>query len=76
MKFTNSNLVRLAGLSALIAGICYVLVGIFHPANVPSAVTTTRWEIVHVLACVMSFFGCWAWPGCMPGRPGRLAGSD
>ena len=57
MKITNANLIRLAGLSALIAGICYMLVGIFHPANVPSSVTTTRWEIVHVLACAMSFFG-------------------
>ena len=57
MKITNENLIRLAGLSALIAGICYVLVGIFHPANIPSEVTTTRWEVVHVLACAMSFFG-------------------
>jgi hypothetical protein len=57
MTITTSNLMRLAGLSALIAGICYVLVGIFHPANVPSSVTTTRWQIVHVLACAMSFFG-------------------
>ena len=57
MKITNENLLRLAGLSALIAGICYVLVGILHPANLPSSVTTTRWEIVHVLACAMSFFG-------------------
>ena len=57
MKITNENLIRWAGLSALIAGICYVLVGILHPANLASSVTTTRWEIVHVLACAMSFFG-------------------
>jgi hypothetical protein len=57
MKLTNSNLIRLAGLCALVAGMCYVLVGIFHPANVPASVTTTRWETVHVLACAMSFFG-------------------
>src|SRR4051794_8722651 len=57
MTITPSNLMRWAGLSALVAGICYVLVGIFHPANVPSSVTTTRWEIVHVIACAMSFFG-------------------
>jgi hypothetical protein len=57
VKIANQNLIRLAGLSALIAGICYVLVGLFHPANIPSSVTTTRWEIVHVLACAMSFFG-------------------
>lgn len=34
-----------------------MLDGIFHPANIPSSVTTTRWEIVHVLACAMCFFG-------------------
>jgi hypothetical protein len=56
-RVTNDKLIRLAGLSALIAGICYVLVGIFHPANVASSVTTTRWEVVHVIACAMSFFG-------------------
>ena len=56
MKITTSNLMRWAGLSAMIAGICYVLVGIFHPANVPASVTSTRWEIVHVIACAMSFF--------------------
>ena len=57
MTITTSNLMRLAGLSGLTAGICYVLVGIFHPANVPSSVTSTRWEVVHILACAMSFFG-------------------
>jgi hypothetical protein len=56
-RFTSDRLIRLAGLAALIAGACYVLVGILHPANVPSSVTTTRWEVVHVLACAMCFFG-------------------
>ena len=57
MKITNANLIRLAGLSALLAGLRYVIVGVFHPANVPSSVTTTRWATVHVFACAMSFFG-------------------
>lgn len=57
MKLTNENLLRLAGLAALLAGSCYVLVGIFHPANVPASVTTTRWQLVHVMACVMSVLG-------------------
>jgi hypothetical protein len=57
MKMTSANLIRLAGLSALIGGLCYVLVGVFHPANVPASVTTTRWQTVHVFACAMSFFG-------------------
>jgi hypothetical protein len=57
MKITHANLIRLAGFSALLAGLCYVFVGIFHPANAPASVTTTRWETVHVVACAMSFFG-------------------
>jgi hypothetical protein len=57
MKITAPTLIRLAGFSALLAGICYVIVGIFHPANVPSSVTTTRWQIVHLFACAMCFFG-------------------
>ena len=54
---TTPKLLRLAGLSALVAGICYVLVGIFHPANAASSVTTTRWAVVHFIACAMCFFG-------------------
>lgn len=57
MKITHAHLIRLAGLSAVLAGLCYVIVGIFHPANAPASVTTTRWEAVHVIACAMSFFG-------------------
>ena len=44
-------------MAAVLAGTCYVLVGIFHPPNVCASATTTRWEIVHVLACAMCFFG-------------------
>jgi hypothetical protein len=57
MKFSSDHRIRATGLSALIAGACYVLVGVLHPANIPSSVTGTRWEIVHVLACAMCFFG-------------------
>ena len=57
VPITTPTLLRLAGLSALLAGICYVFVGVFHPANVASSVTTTRWEIVHFIACAMCFFG-------------------
>ena len=41
----------------MVAGLCYVAVGIFHPPNILSSVTTTRWAIVHILAMAMSFFG-------------------
>src|SRR6185295_12628603 len=57
MQTTNANPIRWAGLSAIAAGICYGLVGIFHPLNIPASVTTPQWLIVHVLAMAMSFFG-------------------
>ncbi len=56
-NLTNTKLLRLAGLSAVLAGTCYVLVGVFHPPNVFASAATTRWEIVHVIACAMCFFG-------------------
>ena len=56
-KITVSNLIRWAGLSAMIAGIFFLLVGIFHPLNIISSVTTTQWGIVHILATAMGFFG-------------------
>src|SRR5690349_2277601 len=57
MKPPASNLIRWAGLSAMMAGICYVVVGMFHQINIFSSVTTTQWAIVHGLAIAMSFFG-------------------
>jgi hypothetical protein len=44
-------------MAAVVAGICYALVGVFHPANVAASVTTPAWTIVHILALAMSFFG-------------------
>src|SRR5699024_8962336 len=52
----TATVLRLAGLSALLAGICYAFVGVFHPSNIASSVTTTRWEVVHLIACAMCFF--------------------
>jgi hypothetical protein len=40
-----------------VAGICFVVLGLLHPPNVLSSVTTTRWTIVHSLALAMSLFG-------------------
>jgi hypothetical protein len=34
-----------------------VVLGLLHPPNVLSSVTTTRWTIVHSLALAMSLFG-------------------
>ena len=62
-KITTSKLIRWAGLSAMVAGFFFVLVGVFHPLNILSSVTTTQWAIVHVLATAMGFFGLFGLTG-------------
>jgi hypothetical protein len=57
VKITAPSLIRWAGLVAMVAGICFVVLGLLHPPNVLSSVTTTRWSIVHSLALAMSLFG-------------------
>jgi hypothetical protein len=57
MKITAASLIRWAGLSAMVAGIFYVVVGMFHPLETLSSSTTPRWIIVHALATAMCFFG-------------------
>jgi len=54
---TVATVIRLAGISAMAAGLCYLAVGLFHPPNVFSFVTTPTWAIVHGLATAMGFFG-------------------
>src|SRR5829696_520909 len=56
MKPTASKLIRWAGLAAMVGGIFYVVVGLFHQPNILSSVITTQWAIVHALATVMCFF--------------------
>jgi hypothetical protein len=41
----------------MVAGIFFMAVGLLHQLNVPSSVTTARWEFVHVLASAMCYFG-------------------
>ena len=51
------NLIRWAGLSAMVAGLCFVVVGLLHPPNILSSLSTSRWFIVHAVAIAMSLFG-------------------
>jgi hypothetical protein len=57
MKITTSTLMRLAGLSAMMAGLCFLVIGMFHPLNVPASVTTATWVNVHIFATALGFFG-------------------
>jgi hypothetical protein len=51
------NLIRWAGLAALVAGICFVALGLLHPPDILSSVTTSRWAITHAVAIALSVFG-------------------
>ena len=57
MKATASNVIRWAGLSAMVAGLIFAVVGLIHPAQLLSSVSTGTWTIVHSLTIAMSFFG-------------------
>ena len=63
MKMTTSTLMRLAGLSAMAAGLCFIVIGMFHPLNVPSSVTTATWVNVHIFATALGFFGLFGMVG-------------
>jgi hypothetical protein len=57
MKITASSLIRWAGLSAMGAGILFIVIQAIHPLDILSSVATARWAIVHYLAVAMCLFG-------------------
>jgi len=54
---------RLAGLSAVAAGLGFIVVGLFHPLNIPSSAITATWINVHIVAIAMCFFGLFGMAG-------------
>jgi hypothetical protein len=60
---SKSNLMRWAGATAIAAGICFLIIGMFHPENVPSAVTTANWVNAHIAAFALGFFGLFGMAG-------------
>jgi hypothetical protein len=56
-RISTVALMRLAGFSAMLAGLSIVVLGLFHPANEPAYVTTPTWIIVHIFATSLGFFG-------------------
>ena len=62
-KITASTLMRLAGLSAMVAGLCFLVIGMFHPVNVLASVTTATWVNVHIFATALGFFGLFGMAG-------------
>jgi hypothetical protein len=61
-KITTATLKRLAALSAMVAGLCFLVIGMFHPVNELSSVNTT-WVNVHIAATALGFFGLFGMAG-------------
>ena len=57
MKITASNLIRWAGLSAMVAGIIFAGIQPIHPPDVLSSVNTSPFIIITSLKTAMSLFG-------------------
>jgi hypothetical protein len=57
MKPTAANLIRWAGLAAMLSGILFIVIQTIHPLDVLSSVTTTQWAIAHYVGIAMCFFG-------------------
>jgi hypothetical protein len=62
-KITAATLMRLAGLSAMAAGLCFLMIGLFHSLNLPPFVTTAAWANVHIFATALGFFGLFGMAG-------------
>ncbi len=62
-KVTASTLMRLAGVSAMAAGLCFLVIGMFHSVNLPPFVTTAAWVNVHIFATALGFFGLFGMAG-------------
>lgn len=62
-KITASTLMRLAGVSAMVTGLSIIIIGMFHPLNIPSSVTTATWANVHIFATALGFFGLFGMAG-------------
>lgn len=56
-RISTAALMRMAGFSAMLAGLAIAVIGMFHPANEPAYVTTSTWIIVHIFATSLGFFG-------------------
>lgn len=63
MTMTTSKLSQWSGLAAIVAGLCYVFVGLLHPLNEIASTTTPMWASVHVLACTTAFLGLFGLTG-------------
>lgn len=52
----NQTIYKLAGISAILAGLLFALIQFIHPEDTLRAITTTRWEIAHILSTLFPVF--------------------
>jgi len=53
MKMPTLTLMRCAAGSAMVAGLCFIVIGMFHSLNVAASVITATWVNVHIV------YGIW-----------------
>ena len=68
MKITAANLIRWAGLAAMVAGIIFIGIQPIHPPDILSSVTTGAGAIVSYLTIAMALLACSAFRGSTPGK--------
>ncbi|WP_035776236.1 hypothetical protein [Arthrobacter sp. H5] len=56
MNLTTSTLTRAAGLSAVVAGLLFIVIQPIHPPENVATVTSSAWAIVAYLTMIMSIF--------------------
>ena len=74
VKITSSNLMRLAGLCAVLAGVIFAGIQPIHPPDVVESVTTGAWAIITPSRPPCACCSWSASPGCTPGRWRRRDG--
>jgi hypothetical protein len=62
-RISAAALMRLSGLSAILAGLGFVVIGLVHPVNDIAFVTTPAWIIAHIAATSLGFFGLYGMAG-------------
>jgi hypothetical protein len=65
------NLIRLAGVAALIAGVCFVARELLEPSDTLSSVGTPQWAIAHYLSIATSLFGLLGLTGIYARQAGK-----
>ncbi len=53
-EITGALLIRWTGISAILAGILYIVIQLIHPADELTSVTTSRWLLVSCMTMAMS----------------------